>query len=469
MNCNIPIIVICYNNYKYVENTLKQIKNININYYKNIQILDNCSTCQYTINYLKTVNCKVIYNKNNNGPRISNIDNRDFYNSLPEKFIVTDPDLEFNKNLPNNFIDILVELSDYYKTYKIGFALDISDYNKMFQSNDYFLNKSIYDHEYYYFWRNKINNNKYELYFANIDTTFSLINKLFVEEKFNIRIAQNFTAKHIPWYIDNKLFNIYENYIFNEKQTEISTIKKFFFDYINNFYIKTSKNNEIFFIKKENNNNINFWQNNFINWENETFEIFDKFLDKNKIIIDIGAWIGTTSLYFSRKSKHVYCIEADKQSIEDLTENLKNNCTDNYTIINKAIFDINNIFVNFGKNIFMNNSKLNDSTSQICNININSNEHYKVETITLERIIKDYNINTNEISLIKVDIEGGEENILKQLYNIHLIYNIPIYISFHYDWWNDKNLDRFEFLTEDNKNYIKSNHFGCILFNQANL
>ena len=35
----VPIIVICYNNYKYVDNTLKQILKINKEYYKNIQIL----------------------------------------------------------------------------------------------------------------------------------------------------------------------------------------------------------------------------------------------------------------------------------------------------------------------------------------------------------------------------------------------------------------------------------------------
>lgn len=47
---DIPIIVICYNNYKFVENTLKQIKKIKENYYKNIMIMNNCS-CQKTINF----------------------------------------------------------------------------------------------------------------------------------------------------------------------------------------------------------------------------------------------------------------------------------------------------------------------------------------------------------------------------------------------------------------------------------
>ena len=36
--------------------------------------------------------------------------NSNIYNSLPDKFILTDPDLQFNENLPNNFIEILIEL-----------------------------------------------------------------------------------------------------------------------------------------------------------------------------------------------------------------------------------------------------------------------------------------------------------------------------------------------------------------------
>ena len=40
---NIPILIICYNNYKYVNDTLLQIKRINKNYYNNIQIINNTS------------------------------------------------------------------------------------------------------------------------------------------------------------------------------------------------------------------------------------------------------------------------------------------------------------------------------------------------------------------------------------------------------------------------------------------
>ena len=107
---------------------------------------------------------------------------------------------------------------------------------------------------------------------------------------------------------------------------------------------------------------------------------------------------------------------------------------------------------------------MNDSTSQIYYSEEMSDEYYLNETITLESIIKIYNINTNEVSLIKVDIEGGEENILNNLFTIKNTYNIPLYISFHYELWKDKNLDRFDFLTSELKNKIILEPFTSILF-----
>jgi len=86
-----------------------------------------------------------------------------------------------------------------------------------------------------------------------------------------------------------------------------------------------------------------------------------------------------------------------------------------------------------------------------------------METITIESLISQYNINPNEISLIKVHIEGGEENILRQMYSIHKAHNINVYISFHYTWWVDKNLDRFEFLTDAQKTQIIKHPFCSIL------
>jgi hypothetical protein len=430
---DIPIIIICYNNYRYVENTILQILKINKDYNKNIIILNNASTCVDTIKYLKNLeDVYVIDHIQNFGPWIWLDNNRPIYDILPNKFILTDPDLKFNKNIPSNFIEILANLSDKYKTSKIGFALDISDHEKFYMTTDCMgiSSNTLYINEKKY-WDSKINdNNEYELYNAAIDTTFSLINKENVANgsTLDIRVAGNFTAKHIPWYIDNEIYNVYDNYYYNSNTTSISTISKTIISNINNKYLKIYKNEELFFIENNiNNPNLSFWKDNYSSWNNEMFEIFDKYLSNDKIFIDIGGWIGATSMYCSRKSKHIYAIEADISAFNDMKDNIKANCENNYTLINKTINNIDN-----------------------------SN--------TLETIIKNNNIDLSNISLIKVDIKGGEENILNTLYDIHIKYGIPLYISFHYNLWNNKNLDRFHYLSEYNKNIIASSSTCFIHF-----
>jgi hypothetical protein len=435
---NIPIIIICYNNHQYVKNTLSQILTINKDYYKDIIILNNASTCENTIKYLKNLtDVEVIDHIQNFGPWISLDNNKHIYDLLPNKFILTDPDLKFNKNIPSNFIEILANLSDKYKTSKIGFALDISDHEKFYITTDYvgISSNTLYVEE-KKFWKFKIEDNEYELYKAPIDTTFSLINKENIENgsELDIRVAGNFTAKHIPWYIDNEIYNVYDNYYYNSNTTSISTFSKIIISNINNKFLKIYKNGELFFIENDKNNpNLSFWKDNYSSWNNEMFEIFDKYLSVDKIFIDIGGWIGATSMYCSRKSKHIYAIEADITSFNDMKSKLKANCANNYTLINKAIYNIDNSYI-------------------------------LMDTITLETTIKKYNIDVIDISLIKVDIKGKEENILNSLYDIHTNYNIPIYICFYYSLWNDKNLDRFSFLSEDNKNKIVSLSICSILF-----
>jgi FkbM family methyltransferase len=456
----IPIVIISYNNYKYVENTLKQIYKLNKEYYSNIQILDNCSDCTDTLKFLKETDVKVIYNNTNNGPWITKTKNNHIYEILPEKFILTDSDLEFNEMLPYNFIHILSDLSDKYQTNKIGFALDISDYDKMYDSI-YCHGRNILDWEKQN-WNNKISDSEYELYRVGIDTTFALINKKYIDRDYPLRVAGNFTAKHLPWYIKNKIYNVYDNYLEAKKTTGISTMSSVIIKHIEKHYVKIYKNNEFFLIENRNDANLSFWIDTYTNWENDTFAIFDKYLDKDKVFIDIGGWIGTTAMYGSRKSKHVYTVEADNTSAKDMLLNLSNNCN-SYTIINKAIYNVDDIQVHFGKNKFMYNSKMNDSTSQMYLDDVSA-EAYAINTITIDTIIRKYNIDPNNISLIKVDIEGGEEHILNDLYFINKRFNIPLYISFHYSWWKNQDLDRFVFLSPQQKDAIRANPFISIVF-----
>jgi FkbM family methyltransferase len=431
----------------------------------------------------------------------------DLYNILPDKFILTDSDLEFNKKLPSNFIEILSQLSNEQNAYKIGFALDISDFDKMFQGI-YCFNKTIYEWELQNWNKDlKIDHPTFDLFKTGIDTTFCLINKTVADSRVTIRVAGDFTAKHIPWYIENPIYTSEELVNLAKKSKNISTIRNvvlneyyqntkqndwIFFEGLDscNYDIKTIgrtgadellekaeqtpncvavntlgflknyityplcpspwfkkgdgiwikrssyelskindpinflptkkivKNNEEIYIKNDTKNqNYNFWTKYYPTWEQETFRIFDTHLQKDKVFIDIGGWIGTTCIYGSKKSKHVYVIEADPIAFADLSSNCTLN-SNNITPIHRAIYNKSDTTVSFGKNKFIKNAKLNDSMSQIYT-DTSNNDCFIVKTITLSTLIDEYNINPNEISLIKVDIEGGEENILDNLFTFN--------------------------------------------------
>uniref|UniRef100_A0A6C0KUL4 Methyltransferase FkbM domain-containing protein n=1 Tax=viral metagenome TaxID=1070528 RepID=A0A6C0KUL4_9ZZZZ len=453
----IPIVIISFDNFKYVQNTINSIPKL---YQQGIIILDNNSTDKRTIEYLKSVPFRVVYNKENIGPWCCRnyTENKMLYESLPDKFILTDPDLQFNPNLPENFIDILVDLSDQLMCEKIGFALDISDYNNMLPSPQYCGGKSIKEWEEGFWQKNLPSINCLELYDAAIDTTFHVYNKL---GNGHVRVAGNFTAKHIPWYIDNSFYSFGER-LRLYKNSKFSTIYSTFSDYVHEHFISVSKKSIKLLIQKGD-TNINFWTGHFnYDWENETFDVLDQFLSTEKVFIDIGSWIGPITLYATSLSKRVIAVDADIQSIKDLESNCKVNSNGNVAIINKAIYNKSGAKVNFGKNRFLGNSKLNDSTSQI--LDSLSLDAYEIETITLEELIANNNLVPSDISIIKVDIEGGEENILQDIFDFSSKHNVRAYVSFHYSWWSDKNLNRFVFLSQQHKLQIANDPFSSILF-----
>lgn len=241
----IPIIVVSYNNYQYVENTIRQINIINPEYYKNIYIMDNNSTDPTTVQFLHTIedSVKVIYNTTNDGPWVTPTINRSVYDQMPDQFILTDPDLEFNADLPSNFIELILMLSNIFEAHKIGFALRIDDFKDMYPSNHYCQDKNIYEWE-SQFWINKIQYEDFELYLADIDTTFCLMNKQMSLNSSRIRIAGNFTARHLPWYITNPdILSMDEKYHMYHNQTNISTIAKVVMEYIHEHYPEKEKNN----------------------------------------------------------------------------------------------------------------------------------------------------------------------------------------------------------------------------------
>lgn len=167
------------------------------------------------------------------------------------------------------------------------------------------------------------------------------------------------------------------------------------------------------------------------NWESDTFKVFDRYIKPNSTFIDIGAWNGVCSIYASKLGAKVFTLEPDPNIYCELTENLKiNKCKLKFfyplAISDKEGLVILNTQSSFG----------NSESSLLDRGNINGKTN--IESTTLRLFVENADINMNDVSLIKIDVEGGEVLILKEARAFLLAYKPTIYVSFHPAWFPDK-------------------------------
>ena len=228
----IPTIIVSYNNGVYVDNIVSQLSNHSITPI----IIDNKSTHQGTLGILEKIERLekgiVVYSNKNFGHMVGFLE--PIYKTLPEIFAYTDPDLELNQNLPINFIEIMRDLTNEYQVYKVGLALDLL-YDQQFVKKTHTLKRqkpfswqkdvSIRDIEEKY-WRKKIQHKEFELYAASTDTTFSVYNKKNFNGDFydSLRIADTFSAIHLPWFPELDLMNDLDRAQYMQKNKSTTSI-----------------------------------------------------------------------------------------------------------------------------------------------------------------------------------------------------------------------------------------------------
>ncbi len=199
------VVVPTYNNPSYLRMMMGQLKDRGFNH---IVVVDNDSKIQGMKELLLEVSREfVVVAKNTNDGPTEFYRNKDFYAWLPDLFIITDPDIGLNKNMPENFLEIMKETSSKFNLFRVGLALDIEmegvDHNMheiVFRNSG----KSMHQWE-SQFWKDRIGQTKNgdDIYGAAVDTTFCLINKNKDTGDYfrpSARIAGNFTAQHYGWY-----------------------------------------------------------------------------------------------------------------------------------------------------------------------------------------------------------------------------------------------------------------------------
>lgn len=201
----LPIYILSFNNYTYVCNMVEQLRSLHC---QNLIIIDNASTYPPLLQYFERIKNEVAIVRltENYGPYVL-FENPTLYAFLPPYFGVTDPDLELNPDLPDDFIIQLLQLTEEFHVGKAGFSLDISEPERMVD-RDFFINDKhykIWEWE-ARFWRHELRPNVYK---ANLDTTFAIYNKQYLDPQNHtsnaIRVAGNFTCRHLPWYRENGL------------------------------------------------------------------------------------------------------------------------------------------------------------------------------------------------------------------------------------------------------------------------
>ena len=68
-----------------------------------------------------------------------------------------------------------------------------------------------------------------------------------------------------------------------------------------------------------------WWVTLYTGWENDTFNIFARFLNEESVVLDIGAWAGPTALWAAYRAKTVIAVEPSPRAFFQLWENLQAN------------------------------------------------------------------------------------------------------------------------------------------------
>ena len=158
-------------------------------------------------------------------------------------------------------------------------------------------------------------------------------------------------------------------------------------------------------------------------WEPFTFEVLHNFLTPWKPYLDIGAWIGPTVLYGAQYAAHCYALEPDPIARQVLERNLALNpalqsCV---TVSPHCIAERN------GPMRLGSRTSGGDSMSSL--LFADQATGWAVKGRTLESFIAEHDI--KDYSLIKMDIEGGEFDVLPQAARYLAERRPPLLLSVH--------------------------------------
>lgn len=131
-------------------------------------------------------------------------------------------------------------------------------------------------------------------------------------------------------------------------------------------------------------------------WEEDVYRI-EKDMLKNSIVVDVGANIGSFSIYSAFYGATVYAVEPEPHNLQALIKNVElNNMNDKINIIDYGISDYDGIAV------------ISDNGGgATIKDNLPGSE---INILSFDSFLKKYSLNF--IDILKIDIEGSEKELI---------------------------------------------------------
>lgn len=158
-------------------------------------------------------------------------------------------------------------------------------------------------------------------------------------------------------------------------------------------------------------------------WEPSTYAILSKFLKADSVYCDVGAWVGPTVVYAAKICRQVICFEPDPVACRYLRWNVELNDLDNVTSYNVALAERFGVrrMASFG-------GHLGDSMTSLLDEN-HAQKGFAALALSWGQFIDISGV--ERIDFIKIDIEGGEFELLPALRGYLSRYKPILYLSTH--------------------------------------
>eukprot|EP00439_Symbiodinium_sp_Y106_P060026 s1695_g8.t2 len=164
-----------------------------------------------------------------------------------------------------------------------------------------------------------------------------------------------------------------------------------------------------------------WWRTAYPTWEESTFQIFRRFVRPDSVVLDVGGWIGSTSIWLAALAQKVVVLEPSDAAFEELVQNVAQNADRHHRIsLLRVALGARRGFVQM--------TNRGDSADQV---GIFDRRQAILSTVwDMNELLLAFPA-LNATSFIKIDIEGSERDLIPAMADFLRRVRPTVWLSLH--------------------------------------